>query len=368
MTDAAASADPRIPVNVLTGFLGSGKTTLLRRLLACPDFAHTAVIVNELGEIGIDHHLIDHVDEEVILLRNGCLCCGVRGDLAAALTGLLARGDGAARQGMAPGIRRVVIETTGLADPVPVLNTLALDPMLRYRFRPGAVVTTVDAVHGMIQLREHVEPVRQAAVADRIVMTKTDLASAAAVDELGRELQGLNPAAVLLISGGDLDPARLLLERDVFSVDRFNEVRGWFAARPEAGAGPETGPGQYHGMARITQAGAVFHTAVRTASLVYAPPLDWVVAGAWLSMLVHRYGDVLLRLKGILNIAGSDRPTVVHGVRHLIHAPTHLDAWPDNDRRSRLVLIGALPPQAALQESLEQFARQGRSENDAPGV
>ncbi|OZI26079.1 hypothetical protein CAL26_01625 [Bordetella genomosp. 9] len=362
MADIDVPADPRIPVNVLTGFLGSGKTTLLRRLLASADLAHTAVVVNELGEIGIDHHLIDQVDEEVVLLRNGCLCCGVRGDLSTALTGLMERDRRAGASGTAPGIRRVVIETTGLADPVPVLNTLALDPMLRHQFRPGAVVTTVDAVHGMLQLREHPESVRQAAVADRIVMTKTDLASAAAVEALAHELRGLNSAAPLLMSNGDLDPARLLLDRDVFSVDRLNEVRAWFAPPRE---GP--GVGQYHGMARTSPALGPFHSAVSTASLVYAPALDWVVAGAWLSMLVHRYGDTLLRLKGILNIAGSDRPTVVHGVRHLIHAPMHLDAWPDDDRRSRLVLIGTLPSQAALQASLERFARQGRAADAGPG-
>jgi G3E family GTPase len=344
----AGPADARVPVNVLTGFLGSGKTTLLQRLLASPALADSAVIINELGEAGIDHHLIDYVDQEVLLLKNGCICCGMRGDLRTTLQDLLDRHGRLGRQALT----RVIVETTGMADPVPLLNTLALDAMLRHQFRIGTVVATVDAYHGAAQLAQHPESVKQAAVADRIVITKTDLATPEALAALEAELAGLNRTAPRLRSSRDFDPALLALDQDTLSAGRTREVHNWFTAQPE------DRPRTYHGMAvpafgPATQGG--HGQGVRTASLVFDRPLNWIVLGTWMSMLLHRHGDGLLRLKCLLNIEGSDLPTVVHGVHRLVHPPVHLDAWPTEDRRSRLVLIGDIPAQDALQASLERF-------------
>jgi G3E family GTPase len=342
------AVDPRVPVNVLTGFLGSGKTTLLQRLLASPALADSAVIINELGEVGIDHHLIDYVDGEVLLLKNGCICCGIRGDFRTTLEDLLARHARLGRQGLT----RVIVETTGMADPVPLLNTLALDAMLRHQFRIGTVVSTVDACHGAQQLARHPEAVKQLAVADRIVITKTDLATPDALAALEAEVAQLNPTAPRVRSRRDVDPAQLALDQDTLSAGRTREVHNWFNWQPSGR------PRTYHGMS-APGAGLAAHEGprggVRTASVVIDRPLNWIVLGTWLSMLLHRHGDGLLRLKGLLNIEGSERPTVVHGVHRLVHAPLHLDAWPTADRRSRLVLIGDIPAQDELQASLDRF-------------
>jgi G3E family GTPase len=344
----AGVADVRVPVNVLTGFLGSGKTTLLQRLLASPALADSAVIINELGEVGIDHHLIDYVDQEVLLLKNGCICCGIRGDFRTTLEDLLSRHARLGRQALT----RVIVETTGMADPVPLLNTLALDAMLRHQFRIGTVVATVDACHGAQQLARHPEAIKQLAVADRIVITKTDLVSPEALAALEAEVAQLNPTAPRLPSGKDLDPAHLALDQDTLSSGRTREVSNWFSS--QASDRPRT----YHGMS-VSGAGVAAHGGprrdVRTASLVIERPLNWIVLGTWLSMVLHRYGDGVLRLKALLNIEGSERPTVVHGVHRLVHAPLHLDDWPTADRRSRLVLIGDIPAQDELQASLERF-------------
>src|SRR5215469_3214485 len=183
-----------IPVNVITGFLGSGKTTLLRRLLAAPQLSDTAVLVNEFGEVGLDHHLLRRIDDEIVLLQSGCVCCTIRGDLSAAMRDLYAKRE----RGEIVPFRRLVIETTGLADPVPILSTIMTEPVLRYHFHLGNVVATVDAVNGLSHLEHQEESAKQAAVADRIVITKTDIAGCSEVAELRRRLARLNPAAPTL--------------------------------------------------------------------------------------------------------------------------------------------------------------------------
>ncbi len=311
-----------IPVTVVTGFLGSGKTTLLAGLLRRPGLGETAVIVNELGEIAIDHHLLRRVDERTVLLANGCLCCSLRGDLTDELRDLLDR----RASGEVPRFRRVLVETTGLADPAPILTTLISEPSLRHHFRPEAVIATVDAVHGLRQLERQPESLRQAAAADCLVITKADLAERAGVRELTRRLAALNPgAAILEAEHGNVDPRRLF---------RAGQPRRL----------PEPAPGSPH------------TGDVRTCSLVLDRPLDWTAFGIWLTMLLQSRGADVLRVKGLLDVGGPG-PVVLDSVQHVVHPPRHLDSWPDGDRRSRLVLIGRGLDAAALETSLAAFDR-----------
>ena len=334
------------PVNIVTGFLGSGKTSLLQRLLASPRLADSAVLVNEFGAVGLDHHLLRRIDGDVVLLQSGCLCCTIRGDLGAAIRDLHSRRE----RGEVPYFRRLVIETTGLADPVPILATIMAEPVVRHHFRLGNVVTTVDAVNGAGHLERQPESVKQAAVADRLLITKTDLAPAAAVAALRRRLERLNPAAPLIES----DPARrvdpeFLLATDLFdAAGKSAEVRQWLAAELRRPGAPSHDG--HHDVDR--------HDArIRAFCLRHEQPLDWTAFGIWLSMLLNRHGENVLRVKGLLNVRDSERPLVVHGVQHLVHPPIHLDRWPDADRTSRLVFIVRDLDRARLERSLAAFNR-----------
>jgi G3E family GTPase len=295
-------------VTLLTGFLGSGKTTLLRRLLADSALKDTAVIINELGEVGIDHLLVERLDDQMVLLSSGCVCCTVRGELATTMRDLHSRRE----RGLVPPFRRLVIESTGLADPFPVLSTLKADPVLRHHFRAAGVVTTVDAVNGSGQLDRYIESVRQVAVADAIVLTKTDIAEAAVTARLAARLDAINPSAPRLSAAKTpLDAGALL----------------------EAG-----GSGGFKAIAEPAMAMAA-HAGVRAFSIIVDEPLDWTAFGVWLTMLLNRHGARILRVKGILALEGEELPVAVHGVQHLVHAPTHLSRWPSEDHRSRLVFI-----------------------------
>ena len=305
--------DAPIPVALLTGFLGSGKTTLLSRLLAHPRMGETAVIVNELGEVAVDHHLLRQVDERTVVLGNGCICCSLRADLADELRDLLSRRT----RGEIPPFRRVVVETTGLADPAPILATLVGEPVVKNHFVLERVITTVDAMHGL----RGEESVRQAVVADRLVVTKTDVAEAGPL--LG-ELAALNPLAeVLEVSFGDVEPELLF-----------------------AGASRD--------LRELADLPEVSHGAVEAHSFVLDEELDWSAFGVWLTMLLGARGQDILRVKGLLDIGGAG-PVVLNGVQHVVHPPLHLDAWPDDDRRSRLVFIVRGIERGALERSLAAF-------------
>ena len=308
----------KTPVTIVTGFLGSGKTTLIAALLRHPAMGETAVIVNELGEIGIDHHLLRRVDERTVLMPSGCLCCTLRGDLADELRDLLSRRD----RGEIPQFRRVVVETTGLADPAPILFTLLSEPVVRHHYELDGLIATVDAVHGL----RHEESVKQAATADTLVVTKTDAADAT---ELEDRLAQLNPAAeVVEASFGDVEPVCLLGRPQRDPRDLLIE--------------------DGHG-----------HDEIAASVLFLDEQLDWGAFGIWLTMLLQSRGENILRVKGLLDIGGPG-PLLLNGVQHVVHPPVHLDAWPDEDRRSRLVFIGRGIEPAALEHSLSVFNRVAR--------
>jgi G3E family GTPase len=346
------SKDVRIPVNVLTGCLGSGKTTLLKRLLDSPTFTHCAVLINELGEIGMDHQLLGPAEQEMVLLQNGCICCGIRDDLVRALQNLHERHA----QEIQPLFNRVIIETTGLADPVSLLHVIINNQVLRHHFRVGTVVATVDAVNGIQQLGNQPEAVRQVAVADRVVVSKADMVDATQVEALCNALRQINASARLVVSHNDATETDVLLTQDADTAHRAQEIRQWFYTK--AAAIPDACPQPLFGMA-ARRLGPIHQTGITTVSLVIEQPVDWIAFGVWLSMLLHSHGDAILRVKGILNVQGADLPTVVHGVRNLIHPPMHLSAWPSADHRSRLILIGHLPTASQLRESLELFNAKG---------
>jgi G3E family GTPase len=327
-----------IPVCVLTGFLGSGKTTLLGRLLKSPEFARTAVIINEFGEIGLDHDLIETSDESFVMLQTGCLCCTIRSDLVLTLADVLRRRD----EGTVTPFDRVVIETSGLADPAPILHAVMSDDVLAERLMLAGVVTTVDAVHGADTLQRQPESVKQVAVADRLVLTKTDLVAenpAALADRLA----ALNPSApVLTACFGDIDPAWL------FDA-RIWDPSGKLTALADA-------PHQ-HDHARDRHDGRT-----RCFALIRDHPIPAVALTLFLEVLVEHCGADLLRLKGIVDIAESpDRPAVIHGVQHVFHSPVFLNRWPSDDRHSRLVFIARDLPREfaeALLDAIEAEVRE----------
>jgi G3E family GTPase len=338
-----------IPVNVITGFLGSGKTTLLQRLLAAPSLTDTAVLVNEFGEVGLDHHLLRRLDDDVVLLQSGCLCCTIRGDLSAAMRDLYSRCE----RGEIRPFRRVVVETTGLADPVPILSTVMIEPVLRHHFRLGNVITTVDAINGLMQLDRQEESAKQVAVADRIVITKTDIAPARGIAELRGRLERLNPAAPQIEAAPKVpvDPD-LLLTRDLYDPEgRAEEVGRWLAIESERAA-PSMA---YHHHLDVNRHDARIHAfCIRSER-----SLDWTAFGVWLTMLLHRHGTDVLRVKGMLNVGEHSGPVVIHGVQHLVHPPDHLMAWPDDDHSSRIVFIVRGLSREMIERSLAAFMRLG---------
>jgi G3E family GTPase len=320
-----------IGVLILTGFLGSGKTTLLRHLLRQPQFARTAVIINEFGEIGLDHELVETSADSFIELATGCLCCKVRSDLVETLDEMLARRD----RGTVPPFTRVVIETSGLADPAPILQTLMTDTSVAGRLALGGVVTTVDAVNGAGTLSREEISVKQVALADRLVLTKSDLAGAARDRVLAR-LAELNAAAPVAIARhGRINPrlfaAGLLAPcAESSRVDRFSEIDKLLKVGARPGAGTRA-DGHLHGRN---------HAGIQTYAIVRDEPVHAVALALFLETLAEHCGADLLRLKGIVDVMESpQRPAVIHGVQHVFHPPAWLARWPSADRRTRIVLI-----------------------------
>jgi G3E family GTPase len=329
-------AEP-IPLTVLTGFLGAGKTSLLNRLIHDPALAETAVIINEFGEIGLDHLLVKPIREGVVLLQSGCLCCTLRGDLVEALEQLLRDLDNGRMV-----FRRIILETTGLADPAPVLQTAMAHPYLVQRFRLDGVITVVDAVNAGATLDQHMESVKQIAVADRIVLTKTDLLSAVeqleAVRGLRARLGALNPAAPILdAAAGEATPGNLI-GCGLFDPERkIPDVKRWLAEEAYAAKAQHGSHGSHphhdHDPNRHDDR-------IRAFTLTSDTPIPAASFEMFIDLLRSLHGPKLLRLKGIVKIAEEpELPLVIHGVQHILHPAVRLQRWPDDDRRTRIVLI-----------------------------
>ncbi len=328
MAEAPAPDSDAIPATVITGFLGSGKTTLLRALLTHPDMEETAVLINEFGEIGLDHLLVREISEDIVLLNAGCLCCSVRGDLIHALRDLFLKRV----RNEIPEFQRIAIETTGLADPAPIIHTLMTDPLIGARYRLDGIVTTVDAALAPSQLDTHPEAVKQAAVADRIVLTKIDLVEDCLLTEVRHRLRRLNPAAPILTAlHGDVPPDELLGTGLYDPRTKTADVTRWLNEEAYHADEPHM-HGSHHDLNRHDD-----H--IRAFCVTLDTPIPWDRFVVWTDLLLAAHGARLLRLKGILNVAGEERPVVVHGVQHVFHPPAALPGWPSADRRSRIVFI-----------------------------
>jgi G3E family GTPase len=322
----------RVPFSIVTGALGSGKTTLLARLLRHPGMARTGVVVNEFGEVGLDAALIGHPGEQTVVLAGGCVCCAATADFVSAVRALEAR---------AGSLSRVILETSGLADPVPILHALGVDAHLAAGYVPGSVIATVDALQGERELGRQPVVARQVAVADRIVLSKSDIASPRAVLRLRQRLREINPTAeVLVVNHGDVAPEQ------VFGV---------------AAAFSRLPPAEAHAHRHGPDARAV--------CLARDGAVCWDEFGPALEQVVNALGDKLLRVKGLLNTAGSDRPLVLQGVRGFLHPPVRIAAWPSDDRFTRIVFITEGLDDAAIQ--LASQALSARTDGDTtspPGV
>jgi G3E family GTPase len=315
----------RLPVALITGFLGSGKTTLLNRVLGDPRMARSLVLVNEFGEVGLDHLFMEQVGGDMVLLQSGCICCTMQGDLDRTLRDI-ARRRAAAET---PPFDRVLLETTGLADPAPILQLLLNHPMISHDYRLDGVIATVDAVNGARQLDEHAEAVKQAAVADRLLISKTDLANIDASARLRMRLEDLNPGASLFeIVQGEIDPALLFDSGPFDPAGKSDQVKQWLNAEAH---------GHDHDHHHVDRSRHDAH--IGSFCLTFEEPLDWDRFNPWLMAVRASWGDKLLRVKGVLNVLGEDQPLVIHGVHRTFHPPTLLSRWPDDERRSRLVFI-----------------------------
>lgn len=321
------------PVTVVTGFLGSGKTTLLTKALSGSTKEHTAVLVNEFGKVGLDHRLLRQIDERTILLGGGCLCCTVRDDLVKALRDLLDMDQ----RGAIPQLERVIIETSGLADPAPILFTILNDPVLQHHYFIDCVIVTVDAVNGQLHLDRQPESLKQIVTADKIIVTKTDIASSDAVNSLFERLHGLNPSALINeVIFGEVNPDFLLSSHGV-EAKTHNPIEKRIPSRNEH---------SYDHNRHVPD--------TRSISLTFDEPLDWTAFSLWLSMLLHARGEDVLRVKGLIDV-GDAGPVVLNGVQHIIHPPQHLESWPGDDYRSHLVFIMRAIAPSEILKSLTAF-------------
>ncbi len=368
-----AASGERIPVSILTGFLGAGKSTLLNRILRDPDLSDTAVIINEFGEVGIDNLLVEASGDSLVELSNGCLCCTVRGELVDTLANLI---DGVQTGRLKP-IRRVVIETTGLADPAPVMQSVMGNPVIAQNFDLDGMVTVVDAVHGLSTLDRHREAMKQVAVADKLVLSKLSLADRTGVDELKARLRALNPRAPLidgdspeagsaaLVANGLYDPGSKIPE-----VDRW--LRDEMAGDEAAGRGAHHHHGDDHHHDHHHHGDHDHHRHehdvnrhgddIRSFAIVHDKPVDPLAVNMFIDLLRSAHGEKLLRMKAIVALSDNpERPLVLHGVQSIFHPPQRLPGWPEgSDRRTRMVLITQDLPESFVTDLFAAFTGEPR--------
>ena len=323
----------RLPVYVITGFLGSGKTTLLQYLLNSPSFSDTAVIINEFGEAGLDHEMIDSVEESTVVLKGGCICCGVREDLASTVRHLVEL----RRSCAVTKFRRLVIETSGLADPVPVIFTLINDSRITEVFDFQGIVATVDSQNGASTLDKYDENRRQLLYASRAVLTKTDLVDNKTCQNVEEKIRAINPWISVMRSDGLKLSADSVFGGMSYGANNDGEATTWLGSLPAS-------------------SDAAHSHQYRSLAWTFDTQIDWTAFGIWLTMLLHTHGDRILRVKGILNVEGVDSPIAVHGVQHIVHPPVHLDARSDTRQPSRLVVIVKDIDPAIIEQSFSVFA------------
>jgi G3E family GTPase len=333
------------PTTLLTGFLGSGKTTLLNRLLKHRSMSETAVLINEFGAVSIDHLLVREASENMIIMSNGCICCSVAGDMVTALRDLYFK----RANNEIPMFKRVVIETTGLADPAPIMHTLIEMPLVAARYSLSGIVVTVDASHGMKQLDDHFESVKQAAVADRIVITKTDLVARDVTEKLRARITALNPGAIIFEAvAGDIDPD-LLFDTGLYQPGaKTADVQKWLRAEAYRPLPAKTGLFEQREKPRHDER-------IRAFVVIIDVPVIWQNLVDALETLTSMRGEQILRIKGIVNVANEPAPRAIHAVQHTIYPAARLPQWPDADHRTRLVFITRDLDENFIRDTLKSF-------------
>lgn len=341
--------DTKVSCTILTGFLGSGKTTLLNRLLKHPELRDAAVLINEFGEIGLDHELIVHSEDRLVVLAGGCVCCALREDVEAALRHLFHKRD----TGEIPAFTSIVIETTGLADPIPLLMTLQSFGLARERLSAPTVVTTVDAGLHAATLANHPQAARQIVAAHQIVVTKADIVGESQAREVAAQVAALNPWANVEVGQDAADSTSFV-------------VRCISQQLIDNSTSQLVGPGADWGWpsGKLLNLRNQHHKVV-SFPMIFDSQIDWTVFGVWMTLLLHRHGSKVLRIKGILNVRGLHGPVVIHAAQHMVHPPQHLTEWPSDDRRTRLVfIVDGLDP-AVITRSLDVFLKSKTSDSTA---